>query len=62
MTITVKSKIQKGFIRIPSRVRLPEGTPVVVKIDAIPESEQKLKIASELCGTWSNDPTIIPIF
>jgi predicted DNA-binding antitoxin AbrB/MazE fold protein len=62
MTITVKSKIEKGSIRLPKRVRLAEGTRVIVKIEPILKTKEKLEIISELCGSWSDDPTIIPIF
>ena len=62
MTITVKSKIIKGSIRLPKSVRLPEGTRVLVKIEPILKTKEKLKIVSELSGAWSNDPTIMAIF
>jgi predicted DNA-binding antitoxin AbrB/MazE fold protein len=62
MTIVVKSKIEKGFIRLPKKVGLPEGTRVVVKIEPILKTKEKIKIASELCGAWSGDPTIASIF
>jgi predicted DNA-binding antitoxin AbrB/MazE fold protein len=62
MTITVKSRIEKGSIRLPKRVRLPEGTRVIVKIEPLLKIKEKLKIISELSGGWSDDPTIIPIF
>lgn len=62
MTITVRSKIEKGSIRLPKKVGLPDGTRVVVKIEPIMVTKEKLKIISELSGSWSDDPTIIPIF
>lgn len=62
MIITVKSKIEKGFIRLLKKVELPEGTRVIVKIEPILKTKEKLKIISELSGGWSDDPTIIPIF
>ncbi len=62
MTITVKSKIEKGSIRLPNKVHLPDGTWVVVKIDPILKTKEKLKILSELSGAWSDDPTIMSIF
>lgn len=62
MTITVKSKIEKGSIRLPKSVRLPEGTRVLIKIEPILKTKEKLKIVSELSGAWSNDPTIMAIF
>lgn len=31
MIITVKSKIEKGWIRLPKKVRLPDGTRIIVK-------------------------------
>jgi predicted DNA-binding antitoxin AbrB/MazE fold protein len=62
MTITVKSKIENGLIRLPKKVCLPDGTRVIVKIDPILKTKEKLKIISELSGSWSNDPTIMPIF
>ena len=62
MTITVKSKIEKGSIRLPKRVRLAEGTRVVVKIEPILKTKEKLKIISQLCGGWSDDLTITSIF
>jgi hypothetical protein len=33
MMITVKSKIEKGSIRLPKRVKLPDGTQVIVRIE-----------------------------
>lgn len=62
MTITVRSKIENGLIRLPKKVRLPDGTRVIVKIDPILKTKEKLKIISDLSGAWSNDPTIISIF
>jgi predicted DNA-binding antitoxin AbrB/MazE fold protein len=62
MTITVKSKIEKGWIRLPKKVRLPDGTRVIVKIEPILKTKEKLKIISELSGAWSDDPTIMSIF
>jgi hypothetical protein len=60
--ITVKSKIEKGSIRIPKKIGLPDGTRVIVRIEPMRKSRVKQKIFSELCGSWSNDPTLIPIF
>ena len=62
MTITVKTKIEKGSIRFPERLDLPDGTRVIVKIEPILKTKEKLKIISELSGAWSSDPTIAPIF
>jgi len=62
MAITVKSKIEKGSIRLPRKVGLPDGTRVLVKIEPILKTREKLKIISELSGGWSDDPTIISIF
>ncbi len=62
MMITVKSKIEKGWIRLPKKVRLPDGTRIIVKIEPILKTKEKLKIVSELSGGWSDDPTIISIF
>ena len=62
MTITVKSKIDKGWIRLPKKVNLKDGTRVIVRIEPIIMTKKKLETISELSGAWSNDPTIIPIF
>jgi predicted DNA-binding antitoxin AbrB/MazE fold protein len=62
MTIILKSKIEKGSIRLPKKVDLPDGTRVIVRIEPVPKTKDKLKIISELCGAWSDDPTIMPIF
>jgi predicted DNA-binding antitoxin AbrB/MazE fold protein len=62
MTITVKTKIEKGSIRLPKKVGLPDGTRVLVKIEPILKTKVKLKVISELSGSWSNDPSVIPIF
>ncbi len=62
MTITVRSKIENGLIRLPKKVRLPDGTRVIVKIEPILKTKEKLKIISDLSGAWSNDPTIMSIF
>lgn len=60
--ITVRSKIEKGSIRLPKKVRLQDGTRVIVRIEPILKTKEKLKIIAELSGAWSNDPTIMPIF
>ena len=44
MTITVKSKIENGLILLPKKVRLPDGTRVIVKIEPILKTKEKLKI------------------
>ena len=62
MTITVKSKIEKGSIRLPKKVGLPDGTRVLVTIEPILKTKIRLKVISELSGSWSNDPSVIPIF
>jgi len=62
MTITVKSKIEKGSIRLPKKVHIPEGTRVIVRIDPILKTKEKQKMISELSGSWSGDPTIMSIF
>ena len=62
MTITVKSKIEKGLIRLPKKVHIPDGTRVIVRIDPILKTKEKQKMISELSGSWSGDPTIMSIF
>jgi predicted DNA-binding antitoxin AbrB/MazE fold protein len=62
MKITVKSKIEKGWIRLPKKVRLPDGTRIIVQIEPILKTQEKHKILSELSGSWSGDSTIMPIF
>jgi len=62
MTITVRSRIEKGWIRLPKKVQIPDGTRVIVKIEPILKTREKLKIISELSGSWSDDPTIMSIF
>ena len=62
MKVTVRSKIEKGLIRLPKKVRLPDGTRVLVKIEPILKTKEKLKIISDLSGSWSDDPTIMSIF
>ena len=62
MTITVKTKIEKGSIRLPKKVGLPDGTRALVKIEPILKTKVRLKVISELSGSWSNDPSVIPIF
>jgi len=62
MTIIIKSKIEKGSIRLPKKVDLPDGTRVIVRIEPVTETKEKLKIISELSGAWSDDPTITSIF
>jgi predicted DNA-binding antitoxin AbrB/MazE fold protein len=60
--ITLKSKIEKGSIRLPKKVRLPDGTRVVVNIAPVLKTKEKLKIISELSGSWAADPTISSVF
>lgn len=62
MTTTVKSKIEKGSIRLPKKVGSPDGTRVLVKMEPILKRKEKFKVISELTGGWSGDLTIIPIF
>jgi len=62
MTITVKSKIEKGLIRLPKKVHIPDGTRVIVRIDPILKTKEKQKVIAELSGSWSGDPTIMSIF
>jgi len=62
MTITVKSKIEKGSIRLPKKVNIPDGTRVIVRIDPILKTKEKQKVIAELSGSWSGDPTIMSIF
>ncbi len=62
MMITVKSKVEKGYIRFPKRIDLPDGTRVIVRIEPILKTKEKLRIISELSGTWAEDPSIKPIF
>jgi hypothetical protein len=44
MMITVKSKIEKGSIRLPKRVKLPDGTQVIVRIEPIQKAKEKQKV------------------
>jgi predicted DNA-binding antitoxin AbrB/MazE fold protein len=62
MAITVKSKIEKGWIRLPKKVSLQDGTRVIVRIEPMLKTKEKQKIIAELYGAWSDDPTIMPIF
>ncbi len=62
MMITVRSKIEKGSIRLPKEMRLQDGTRVIVRIEPILKTKEKLKAIAELSGAWSDDPTIMPIF
>jgi predicted DNA-binding antitoxin AbrB/MazE fold protein len=62
MTITLKSKIEKGSIRLPKKIDLPEGTRVIVRIEPVIKAKEKHKIISELSGAWSGDTTIASIF
>jgi predicted DNA-binding antitoxin AbrB/MazE fold protein len=62
MVFTVTSKIVKGMIRLPKKVKIPEGTKVIVKIEPALKAAEKRKIISSLCGAWADDATIVPIF
>jgi predicted DNA-binding antitoxin AbrB/MazE fold protein len=62
MVFTVKSKIEKGMIRLPKKVKIPEGTKVIVKIEPALKTGAKRKIITALCGAWADDATIAPIF
>jgi len=62
MPIIVKRKIEKGWIRLPKKVRFQDGTRVIVRIEPILKTKEKLKIIAELSRAWSDDPTIMPIF
>ena len=41
MAITVKSKIEKGWIRLPKKVSLQDGTRVIIKIEPILKTKEK---------------------
>jgi predicted DNA-binding antitoxin AbrB/MazE fold protein len=56
------NKTVKGMIRIPQKVKIPEGTKVIIKIEPALRSAEKRKIISSLCGAWSDDATIATIF
>lgn len=60
--ITVKSKIEKGSIRLPRRLGLRDGTQVIIRIEPVLRNKARLKIISDLSGAWSGDPTIAAIF
>jgi hypothetical protein len=60
--ITVRSKIEKGSIRLPRRLGLPDGTQVIIRIEPVLRNKARLKIISDLSGAWSGDPTITAIF
>ena len=62
MTIIIESKIEKGTIKLPEKVYLPEGTQVVAKIEPVLEVQEKKRIISELSGAWSDDPSIMTVF
>ena len=62
MTITLKSKIENGSIRLPKKIDLPEGTRVIVRIEPVIKAKEKQKIISELSGSWSGDASIAAIF
>jgi len=62
MTVTLNSIIEKGAIRLPDNIPLPDGTKVIVRIDPISNMRGKREIFDELSGAWSNDTTIIKIF
>lgn len=62
MVFTVTSKIIKGMIRLPKKVKIPEGTKVIVKIEPVLRASEKRKIILALCGAWADDATIAPIF
>ncbi len=62
MVFILTSKIIKGMIRLPKKVKIPEGTKVIVTIEPALKAGEKRKIISSLCGAWSDDATIGPIF
>lgn len=62
MMITVKSKIEKGCIPLPKKVRIQDGTKVLVRIEPILQKKDKQRIIDELAGSWANDPSIKDIF
>jgi Protein of unknown function DUF104 len=38
-----KSKIEKGSIRLPKKVKIPDGTQVIVRIEPIQKIKKKLR-------------------
>jgi hypothetical protein len=60
--ITVKSKIDKGCIPLPKKVKIRDGTQVLVQIEPILRKKDKQQIISELAGSWASDSTIPNIF
>ncbi|MEW6587141.1 MAG: hypothetical protein AB1442_16215 [Nitrospirota bacterium] len=62
MTIMVNGIIEKGSIRLPDNLPLPDGTRVIVRIDPERLTEEKRQVIDELSGAWSDDPSIVDVF
>ena len=63
MTITLKGIIKEHSIKLPDWVKLEDGSQVIVNIETDKkDSKEKKKTAEKLCGSWSNDPSIVGIF
>ena len=50
MTIIIRSKIEKGTIKLPEKVYLPEGTQVVAKIEPVLEVQEKKELFQSFLG------------
>ena len=62
MTIMVNGIVEKGSIRLPDNLPLPDGTRVIVRIDPERLTEEKRQVIDELSGAWSDDPSIVDVF
>lgn len=62
MEITFKGEVKKHVIKLPDWLHISDETKVKVRIEAELTKEEKRSIAKDLCGSWSNDPSIDTIF
>jgi hypothetical protein len=63
VSINVRGIIHGKRIDLESEPDLPPGVPVLVRIEPQPLSlEEKRNLLDDLCGAWSGDSTIDPIF
>jgi hypothetical protein len=62
MTISLKTKIEKHSIRLPECIQIPDGAFVSIQIEYDLSKSQKRNLAENLCGSWSDDPSIKNIF
>jgi len=63
MVVQMKGTVRGRRIDLEKETGLPAGSIVTVNITTKPlPLKEKRRLVDALCGAWSNDPSILPIF